>query len=351
MKKLHLKTLTAIFILSFLYTAVSCQNEKKQETISIGFYNLENLFDTINNVELSNSEEFTPEGKNQWTSKRYHEKLNHMAFVISHIATDITPEGLAICGVCEVENRGVVEDLVKETSIKDRNYLFVHFESPDERGIDVALLYQPKFFKVTNSAKYRLTIDGDTSFRSRDQLVVTGLLNGDEITVIVNHWPSRYGGEEESRPFRNAAGDLTRHITDSLLALNSGAKIIVMGDLNDDPINESVVQHLRTKSDVENLEQGDLYNPYFNMFRDGRGSLCYRDKWNLFDMIIVSQGLVNGNKSGYKFSNAEVFDKEIVREQEGKYKGYPLRTFAGGKYLNGYSDHFPSYIILDREDR
>ncbi len=323
--------------------------DKQYKIVSIGFYNLENLFDTINDIENAISEEYTPDGPKKWTSERYHEKLDHMALVISKISTDITPDGIALLGVSEIENRGVLEDLVKDPQIKDRNYKIVHYDSPDYRGVDVGLLYQPKYFEVISTASHTLTLPGDTNFRSRDQLVVTGILDGEEIHVIVNHWPSRSGGEKKSRHKRNAAGDLSRFIVDSLLTLNKDAKILVMGDLNDDPVNPSVKDHLRTKGKIDQLEEGDLFNPYFKLYRDGIGSLAYRDTWNLFDMVIVSQALVGDDKSSYKFYNAHVFNKNFLKQKDGAYAGYPFRTHAGGVYKGGYSDHFPVYVYLIKE--
>ncbi len=349
MKKLHLRTFSAIILLSFFYTLVSCQGEKNYKKVSIGFYNLENLFDTIYDAELLLNEEFTPESPKQWTSTRYQEKLSNMAFVISKNASDVTPDGLAILGVCEVENRGVLKDLVLEESIKQRNYQIIHFDSPDKRGIDVALLYNPQYFEVTNSKSYQLSLPNDTNFFTREQLVVSGLLEKEEVHIIVNHWPSRRGGEEKSRPKRNAAGDLSRYIVDSLLTLNHHAKILVIGDLNDDPVNNSVLDHLRAKGIKEELKEGDLFNPMFQLHADSLGTLAYRKKWNLFDMVIVSQGLLGENKSDYKFYKAEVFDQPYLRQTEGDYAGYPNRTYAGKYYLGGYSDHFPVYVYLRKE--
>jgi len=347
MRKILFCFLILIGFIGF-YNSLSAQQDVKYTVVSIGFYNLENLFDTINNVELENSTEFTPQGINKWTSKRYHEKLKNMAFVIAEIATDITPDGLAILGVSEIENRGVLEDLVKEDAIKKRNYQVVHYDSPDERGVDVGLLYQPKYFKVTNSRSHTLKM-ADTSFRTRDQLVVSGLLGGEMIHVIVNHWPSRRGGEKASRPDRNAAADLTRSIVDSLLAIDPNAKILVMGDLNDDPINQSVKDHLRGKGREDELQPGDMFNPMYKMYKEGIGSLAYDDAWNLFDQIIVSQGLLGKDKSTFKFYNAKVYSKSYMKQKDGAYAGYPLRTFAGGVYMNGYSDHFPVYVNLVKE--
>ncbi len=346
MKK-YFTSLLLLFILSTSLSSFS-QSEKEYKVVCVGYYNLENLFDTILNPELLFAEEFTPEGSSHWTSERYHEKLDHMSYVISKIATDVTPDGVALLGVSEIENRGVLEDLVKEDAIKDRNYQIVHYDTPDRRGIDVALLYNPKYFKVTNWKAHPLTFPDNPDYKTRSQLVVTGLLDGEEVSIIVNHWPSRRGGEKKSRPKRNAAGDLSRHIVDSLLAINKDAKIMLMGDLNDDPVNPSVLEHLRAKGKESQLTDGDMFNPMWKLYKEGIGSLAYRDKWNLFDQIIISQGLL-GNDSTYKFYKARVFNKPFLKQKEGRYKGYPWRTFAGGVYIGGYSDHFPVYIMLIKE--
>ncbi len=348
MKRLFSFTITALLLGMVFNQTLFSQEGKKYKVVGIGFYNLENLFDTINDVELLISEEFTPDGPKQWTSERYKEKLGNMAEVISRVAADVTPDGIAILGVSEIENRGVLEDLVKEGAIAGRNYKIVHYDSPDKRGVDVGLLYNPKYFEVTASKSYLLSME-DTSFRSRDQLVVSGLLDGEKIHIIVNHWPSRSGGEKKSRPKRNAAGDLSRHIVDSLLSLDKNAKILVMGDLNDDPVNPSVKEHLRAKGKESRLEEGDLFNPMYKMYQDGIGSLAYRDSWNIFDQVIISQGLLGKDKSDYKFHKAKVFNKNFLLQKEGRYAGYPLRTFGGGVYLGGYSDHFPVYIYLIKE--
>lgn len=346
MKNLQFRTISTIILFLFIHILASCQEEKKSEKIGIGFYNLENLFDTIYDGELLLNEEFTPESAKKWTAERYQDKLSNMALVISEMATDVTPDGLAILGVCEVENRGVLEDLILEESIKERNYQIVHFDSPDKRGIDVALLYNPQYFEVTNTKIYNLSLPDDSSFFTRDQLVVSGLLDSEKIHIIVNHWPSRRGGEEESRPKRMAAGDLARQIVDSLLILDLNAKILVMGDMNDDPVDSSLLENLKAKGNRDQLKQGDLFNPMYQMYQDSLGTLAYRKKWNLFDMVIVSQGLLGESKSDYKFHKAEVFDQPYLRQSEGDYAGYPNRTYAGKYYLGGYSDHFPVYVFL-----
>lgn len=346
----QLKLLCPALILSiFIGFSAHAQPKKAFEVVCIAYYNVENLFDTINNKELVANDEFTPEAPKKWNTTRYYEKQGNLAYAISQIGMDLTADGVAILGVSEIENRGVLEDLVKENALKDRNYQIVHYDSPDRRGVDNGLLYQPKYFEVTNSKSYRLTLPDDERFRSRDPLVVSGLLKGEPIHVIVNHWPSRSGGEKKSRPKRNAAGQLNRHIVDSLLALDPNVKILVMGDLNDDPVNPSVLQYLRAKGREDQLQPGDLFNPYHRLYKDGIGSLAYRDAWNLFDQIIVSQGLLGDDKSSYKLHRAFVFNKNFLVQKEGAFAGYPFRTYVGNKYMAGYSDHFPVYLYLIRE--
>ncbi len=347
---LYSKKLFQFFLITiFLFAqTLFAQNEKNYQLSCIAFYNLENLFDTINQENVRD-EEFTPEGLSKWTYEKYQEKLDKLSEVISQIGTDVSPDGAAIVGVSEIENRGVLEDLVNTPKLKPFNYKIVHYDSPDKRGVDVALLYQPKYFKVTGTKSYTLKIDGMDDFYTRDQLLVSGIFNGEQFYFIVNHWPSRRGGEKRSKPLRNAAADLNRRIVDSLLVIDKNAKIIVMGDLNDNPVNESVKDHLRAKAYTENLQEGDLHNPMGKLYKKGIGSSAWRDSWSLFDQIIISQALLGDDYSDYKFYKAKVFNKKFLVQKEGRYKGYPFRTFAGGVYLNGYSDHFPVYIFIVKQ--
>jgi exonuclease III len=331
---------------SFLLTntRIAAQN---YELVAVGYYNLENLFDTIDSEGVEEGD-FLPDGSKKWNAKKYYYKLDQMAKVISEIATDKTKDGLAVLGVSEIENRFVLEDLVKTDALKDRNYQIVHYNSPDKRGIDVALLYNPKYFELTNSysAPFRMA---DTSFKSRDQLVVTGNLSGEEVHFQVNHWPSRSGGEKRSRPKRNAAGELARSLSDSLLAINPNAKIMIMGDLNDDPTNHSVSKYLKATDNKKKLEEGYFYNPYMTLYKKGQGSLAYRDTWNLFDQVILTPALVNEDRESWSFYKANIFKKQYMINQEGQYKGYPKRSFVGNKFQGGYSDHFPVYVYLVRK--
>lgn len=338
------------FVFSFTSNKAFAQ-EKQYKVACIGFYNLENLYDTLNDPN-KNDEEFTPEGSNKWSGKRYNQKLINLSEVISQIGNEYVKGGPAIMGFSEVENIHVVEDLINTPLLKPLNYGIVHFDSPDRRGVDVALIYKKSLFTVTNSVAVPLHT-ADTSFRTRDELVVSGLLDGEKLHIIVNHWPSRSGGEKRSAPKRIAAAELCRSIVDSLTKEDPNAKIVIMGDLNDDPTNKSVSEFLKAKGEKELVTAtGDLYNPMYKLFKkDGIGSLAYRDKWNLFDQIIVSYPLLGDASKSYKFFKAHVFNKPFLGQKEGAFRGYPWRTYAGGVYLGGYSDHFPTYIFLVKESK
>ncbi|MFZ4723821.1 MAG: endonuclease/exonuclease/phosphatase family protein [Paludibacter sp.] len=340
-----------------LAIGTSCSSPKKVTTkptekvnvqIScVAFYNLENLFDTINNENV-NDEEYTPNGTIKWNSLKYKSKLQHMAYAVSQIGLDVTQQGIALIGVSEIENRGVLEDLIKQPELAKRSMEIVHYDSPDRRGVDVGLIYNPRLFTVTNSKSYRLHTD-DSEFLTRDQLMVSGYLQGEKVHVIVNHWPSRTGGEERSRPKRNAAAGLTRSIADSLFRVDPKSKIIVMGDLNDDPFNESCATILKAKKEINDVKDTDLYNTLWKTLEMGVGSLAYNDQWNLFDQIIISPELAHADRSKLKFWKAEVFNRSFLTQQEGRYKGTPLRTHAGGAWTNGYSDHYPTLIYLVKD--
>lgn len=349
--KQNIITFGLAFLVFFSFSLKSHQTiaqGKQYKVVTVAFYNLENLFDTLDTPD-KNDFEFTPEGSYKWDSEKYNSKQEKISYVISQIGADLTKTAPAIIGVSEIENRAVLEDLVKMPSIEKYNYEIVHYESPDRRGIDVALLYQPALFKVTNTRSATLKIEGMDDFFTRDQLVVSGELDGEQIHFIVNHWPSRSGGEKRSKPLRNAAADLTRSLTDSIMNADDNAKIIIMGDLNDDPSNESLLKHLKAKKSIKGTKEGELYNAMYPLFQQGIGSLAYRDQWNLFDQIIVSYPLLGDDKSTFKLFKTYIFNKDFLKQESGRYKGYPLRTHAGGVYRNGYSDHFPAYIYLIKE--
>ncbi len=318
------------------------------EVAAIGFYNLENLFDTVPSPNTNDSD-FLPEGRLAWDSEKYWSKQANMAKVISLLATDVTPDGLALLGVAEIENRAVLEDLVAQPALVSRNYQIVHYESPDPRGIDVGLLYQPKYFRVLGSRSLPVVLTdpqtGSTSY-TRDVLYVAGIFQGDTMHVMVCHWPSRRGGETASVWRRAAAAQVCRNVADSLLARNPQSKIIVMGDLNDDPTSPSLTKVLRAAKSTESMKADDLYNPMYALYQSGNGTLAYRDAWNLFDQIIVSRGLVWKQAGGWQLLRAVVFREPWMFQEEGAFRGYPLRTFVGDIFLNGYSDHLPVYILM-----
>ena len=327
------------------------QDKNKNYLVTcVGFYNLENLFDTIIDPDVNKilQDDFTPKGKKGWTSKRYHEKLENMSRVIADLGKEVTPDGMTILGVSEIENRSVLEDLLKTENLKNRDYEIVHYESPDKRGIDVGLIYNPKYFKVTSSRSISLrTID--TTFYTRDQLLVSGVLNGENVHVIVTHWPSRSGGEKRSRPRRASASKLGRSIIDSLQAIDTEAKIMYMGDLNDDPTDLSVKGYMKSIGEKTEVRKKNMYNPWENLYKKGAGTLAFRGAWNLFDQILVTPSLIGDDYSSLKYYKAKIYNESYLIQSAGKFKGAPYRTFSFGSYIGGYSDHFPVYLFLIRE--
>jgi len=322
--------------------------KKQYEVGCIGFWNIENLYDTIDSPDTDDAE-FLPNGSNQWNAQRYKTKIEHLSEVISQLGTEVTPDGVAVLGLCEIENKSVLEDLVKSDKLRSRKYQIVHYDSPDLRGVDVALLYQPKYFKLSASRKFKVILPHDPTHPTRDVLLVSGSFNGETMHFMVNHWPSRRGGEERSKPGRLAAAKVCRNVIDSLTALDPGAKIILMGDLNDDPNCESIELGLKASGKKEKLKPSELYNTSYSNWKNGIGTLAYRDVWNLFDQIIVTQALLSDNYKSYTFHRYKIFNKPFVREDSGNFKDYPLRTYAGGNYRGGYSDHFAVYCFLMRE--
>lgn len=340
---------TSSFVLLVACLPLFSCGQAKQEYVPalVGFYNVENIYDTLDQAGVDDAE-FLPGSAKQWGSARYWRKLDKTAGVIASMGKDLHPQGLAILGLAEVENRSVVEDLAAREPLKARGYKVVHVDGPDRRGVDVALMYNPALYKVYAHKSYRLHM-ADTAFRTRDQLLVSGVLDGDTTHVIVAHWPSRRGGEKKSEPNRKAAAELGRHIIDSLLAINSNARIMYMGDLNDDPVNVSVGRFLKSTGDKTKAVNGTLYNPMYDPYQKGIGTLAWRDSWNLFDQIVITPALVNGTGGRYHYYGVRIFNEPYLRQEEGNFAGYPFRTFVGDTYQDGYSDHFPVFLILVKE--
>lgn len=358
----------SLFVALLAIFGASAQ-EKKFIVHTVAFYNCENLFDTINDATI-NDEEYLPSAG--WTLKKYKMKLGNLSRVLAEIGTGENTNSPTLIGVSEIENRGVLEDLVKQPLLAGKDYGIVHFNSPDKRGIDVGFLYQKKHFKPTSFKNMPLLVyqkeddkakkdDGedksddkaavDSKTRvlyTRDQLLVTGLLDGEEISVIVNHWPSRSGGEKRSSPYREAAAALNKKIIDSLYRINPDAKIITMGDLNDGPYNNSIKKVLGAKARKEEVGKQGIFNPMEEMANKGIGSLAYRDAWDLFDQIIMTEPLIRKDYSSFRFWKAGVYNKAFLTQTTGQYKGYPLRSARGEV---GFSDHFPVYIYLIKQHK
>lgn len=322
----------------------------------IAFYNLENLFDTLHDAD-KNDYEYLPNGSMQWTGKKYRNKINKMAYAISQLGTDYDPNGAMCVGVAEVENIGCLKDLCAKLKELGRTYEPILLESPDRRGVDVGFLYQPDRFKVTKVNGFTLKAhyaDGNPVM-SRLQLVVSGYILGskrpEKVHISVNHWPSRYGGELSSRATRDTAAMLVRYVCDSIYQTDSRAKIVIMGDLNDDPFNNSCANILNAQQSRQEVEAQGLFNTMWEKLNKGTGSLSYNGQWNLFDQIIISEPLLNEDKSSGRWTywKSQIFNKDFLTVQEGSEKGTPLRTHKGGVWQNGYSDHYPTMIYLIRK--
>lgn len=349
MKKFSLLILSIGILIPFTLRAQNTSESKGYIKVPIAFYNVENLFDTEKGS--NNDSEFLPDGINAWTPKRYKKKLHNMARVISQIGG-----GPAVIGLAEVENRGVLEDLASEPALKHLGYEIVHYDSPDARGVDCAFFYRPDILAKTSSAAHKLVIEGSPNFRTRDIVQLSGTIEGELIHFLVGHWPSRSGGEAATIHLRMAAAKLMRHVADSLRAENPESQVIMMGDFNDDPTSPSVVKGIGAKSNPFELTNDDYYCPMTKLFKAGKGTLAYRDVWNLFDIIVVSGGLVRDDYKSFNLyqdpktnDHAFIFRKPFMMQKSGRYKNYPLRTIVGGQYQGGYSDHFPVYIYLVKE--
>ena len=332
-----------LFFIAYLFFVATTDAQSKENTQKTGhyiqtiaFYNVENLFDYEDDPR-KRDDDYTPAGRNKWTDNIYRQKLNNIAYVISQIGKKETHKGPVIIGLAEIENQRVLYDLIDHPHLKNENYGVLHFESPDYRGIDTALLYQKQFFQPIESIKYKLIlINRDTggNYYTRDILLVSGVLGNENIYVLVNHWPSRRGGQKRSAPGRKKAALLHQHITDSILSSEPEAKIISMGDYNDGPKDKS----------LSIISTSPFYNPYLSLKQKGLGSLGYRDKWFLFDQIILTKKWKE--KIGYFHYKTNIFNPSYLRTPLGKYKNYPYRSNFKNSKLKGYSDHFPVYILV-----
>ena len=356
MKKVFL---TLLFVVGWSFSISLTAQTTGQTIRCVAFYNLENLFDTIHD-EGKNDYEYLPDGGMKWTSLKYEHKLDRMAYAISQLGTDEDPRGAVCVGVAEVENIGCLNDLCERLKQHHRNYTPILLEGPDRRGVDVGFLYNPDFFKPARVSGYPLKAhyaDGGV-VKSRLQLVVSGYLlepgssaRPEKVHIIVNHWPSRYGGELSSRPTRDTAAMLTRSICDSIYRREPRAKIIIMGDLNDDPMNHSCADILQARKTRDEVTEQGFFNTMWLKLENGIGSLAYRGSWNLFDQIIISEPLMNEqlNSGKWCYWKSQIFNKDFLTVQEGSEKGTPLRTHKGGVWQDGYADHYPTMIYLIKQ--
>lgn len=349
------RNIIIILCIGCFTATISAQKKEKTYTIrTIAFYNLENLFDTINDINKNDEASPMMELKTN-RSKVYWDKIDKLGSVIAQIGYERSKNAPTLIGVAEAENRAVLEDLIASRDLKNKRYDIIHYESPDKRGIDVALLYQERYFKPVHHESFNPNIYRDNKkVYTRDQLLVSGYLDDELIHVIVNHWPSRSGGEARTRPLREKAAYQNIKIIEKIKNTEPNAKILSMGDFNDDPINSSFKKVLNTKGKKKEVTDNDLYNPFEEMYRRGFNTLGYRDNINLFDQIFFTASLLDkGEKdfSTYKMFKAGIFNKRFLTGKKGRYKGYPFRSFSFGNYTGGYSDHYPVYIYLIKEKK
>jgi endonuclease/exonuclease/phosphatase family metal-dependent hydrolase len=335
MKKLIFSTIL-LFVLNNVFA---------QKKACIAFYNQENLFDTIDNPR-KNDEEFLPNGKYKWNTERYLKKLDNMAKVIASMNNN---NGADFLGMCEVESIEALTDLTKNKQLEKMAYKTLFFEGEDERGIDNAFIYKSSLVKIASGKSIPIPSDGIDGDHTRNLLLAELILtNNQKLYFIVNHWPSRREGEKESEFKRVFVAGVVRKTCDSIYAINPKANIIVMGDLNDTPSNMSVIATLGATGSASKTKDKMLYNTVKDLAMEGKGTHKYKNEWSMLDQIIISANLLN-TKSKVKFvqGSAQVYKQDFMLETDEKYKGSPLRTFVGNKYLGGFSDHLPVMIYLE----
>ena len=356
------RTAIIILLLLFSVSVIWAQSDGKRKSYVVGFYNLENLFDVYDDP-VKNDEEFLPDGKNQWTEVKYEKKLHNMATVIKSMA-ESNGRFHSVLGVSEIENRLVLEDLVSQPEIASANYQIVHYDGPDARGVDVGLLYRPDHFHFIESesipfdfksSKIEFSMDEAerSDFKTRDILMVYGLLDGEEFAFYVAHLPSRIGGK--GWDLRSRGAEIIYDHASGMMEEHPGIKIVVMGDMNDNPTDVSMSEYMHGKESPDEVGEKDFFSPFYSMLNAGYGSLAYRGVWNIYDIILVNETLLNAPDGGFKIKPlgkkgfyGVVYKKPFMITQRGQYKGTPFRTFSNGAFIGGYSDHFPTYIVLSK---
>jgi len=339
-----LKRLLIFFLLQISVMSACWVHAQKQgkDYIRLMFYNVENYFDTVNDP-TTNDNDFTPEGSMRWTQTRYKEKRNNIFRVIANVGEWDPP---ALVGLCEVENREVLDDLVKNTPLVKYPYRIIHKDSPDQRGIDVALLYRDDYLKCIGQQFIRVRFPTNRQ-RTRDILYATlCTLQGDTLHVFVNHWPSRTSGQKQSEPNRILAASFVRQKVDSIFSRNALAKIVVTGDFNDNPPDKSLISELLALNDTTPAKSSTLFNLSAYKMKESTGTIKYQGRWSVFDQIIVSGGLLRGSLRT-DVNRCHIFRADYLFEPDTRYQGIkPFRTYIGLKYNHGFSDHLPVYVDI-----
>ncbi len=319
---------------------------KGKKELTVVFYNVENLFDTINHPD-KRDDDFTPLGKLSWDTKRYNDKVSKLSYVLSSINKEALP---GIIGLCEIENREVIEDLIDQERLKKGKYRIAHSESPDKRGIDCALIYRKDEFKYLKHKTINIEFPWNKEYKTRDILYVQGLVGRkDTLNIFVNHWPSRQGGQEKSEPSRIFVAKQLKKAVDSIQTKNPFAKIIIMGDFNDEPTDKAVIETLKADNNRNTNNPMGLYNLMYDLQANNEGSYNYRGDWNMLDNIIVSNSLLNESRGYQTLHNAgRIYRNKYICYKNKQGANVPSRTFAGLKYYGGFSDHFPVYFKLKK---
>lgn len=341
-----------------------CVSTPESDQHVIGFYNLENFFDIYDDPK-KNDEDFLPEGRNGWTEERYQKKLANMAEVIYEMAEE-NGQWHTILGVCEVENIQVLEDLVAHETIKDAGFKAILNEGPDGRGIDVGLIYRPSEFKVieiesipytfnNSSIDFEMSKKDRKKFKTRDILMVRGIIDDEMFAFYVAHLPSRGGDKPGGYQLRDRGGEMMYDHATGLMEKYPGIKIVCMGDMNDNPTDSSMAKYLHGRESLDETAPADFFSPYVRMLKSGFGSQTYRGVWNIYDLQLVNHALAHAPEGGFRIIDHDgdgyfgnIFKKPFLTNPEGRYKGTPLRTFSNGEFVNGYSDHYPTYIVISR---
>jgi len=339
------KILLFSLIISVNYLA-GCVQKSNEHSIAVAFYNCENFFDPADNL-AKDDEDFTPDGKYHYTQKIYEQKLHNIATVIQSMDG---ADGPAIIGLAEVENSTVLNDLLRQPEIARRDYKYEWYDGPDPRGINVAMLYNPKYFRVLHSEPLHVDLSAtDNKSITRDVLHVLGILAGDTVHAFINHWPSRIGGEDESGPKRAIAARVNRDAINALMQQNPNTKVILMGDFNDNPTDNSITGILGAKGDEQQVAVYGLFDPWANIYQAGNGTECFKHSWNLFDQIIISSTLLKSGNNRLYYEHAQIFKPEFIIDHYKGHEGEPHRSFVGTHWINGYSDHFPVMMYFCRQ--